>query len=360
MEKILGLHHTSSIVKNPQENLDFYASFFGLRLVKKTSNHENKDQYHLYYANHDATSAITTHFPMQDAQDGIVGDGQTETVRYAIPKGSMSFWEDRLNHFGIFNFKYKRFNQEYLAFNDPHGLALEFVEVDTQDQNLWEFNGVTQDVAIQDIYNVSLASLRPEDTVKLFTEVFGYEIVDNDPEYLHLQVHDGIGGSVDIRKQRSVEGTEGTGTVHHIALSIPNGSAQAWKEKLMKAGYFPTAVKNRFYFESVYFRDKGGITIELATQGPGLTYDESVEDLGTQLIIPPHFKEDAQYIKDNLAPLELKAIDHLQTYSYRNRDEFEHLQARQKMMAELKALKASGADKEAIDAFKKDYLRRNK
>lgn len=358
MEKILGIHHVSSIAKNAQENLDFYASFFGLHLVKKTVNHENKEQYHLYYANHDASNALTTHFPMQGSEEGQVGDGQTEFVRYAIPVGSMNFWESRLNEFGIFNFKYSRFNETYLAFNDPHGLAIELVESELGSVNQWEYNKVTSTVAIKDIYNVSLASKRPEATVKLFTEIFGYQIDQNDDEYLRLKLHDGIGGTIDIRKQRSEDGVGGTGTVHHIALSIPNGSAEQWKSRLMKEGFFPTAVKNRNYFESVYFNDKGGITIELATQGPGMRIDEPLNELGNHLIIPPHFKEDEDHIINTLAPLYLHPIDKLNTYSYRNREEYDIIQNRKQMMKELKQLKESGASSEAIAAFKKEYMRR--
>lgn len=358
MTKILGIHHTSSIVKNPQENVDFYAAFFGLRLVKQTTNHENKHNYHLYYANHDVSSAITTHFPMQESEDGTIGDGQVETVRYAIPKGSMSFWEQRLKDFNIFYFKYTRFNETYLAFNDPHGLALEMVESDLGNVNEWEFNHVVPAVAIKDIYNVSIASKRPESTVKLFTELFGYHIDQNDDEYLRLKLHDQIGGTIDIRKQRSQDGIEGTGTVHHVALSIPNGSADLWKKKLIDAGYFPTAVKDRFYFESLYFRDQGGFIIELATEGPGLTADEPLESLGTSFIIPPHFKDEEDSIRAEIAPIEVKEINHLQTYGYRNRQEFEMIQRRQMMIQELKALKASGASKETLDEFKKKQLRR--
>lgn len=358
MEKILGIHHTSSIVKNPQENLDFYASFLGMRLVKQTSNHENEHNYHLYYSNHDGSSALTTHFPMQESEEGTIGDGQVETVRYAIPKGSMTFWQDRLSSFGIFYFNYQRFNENYLAFEDPHGLAIEMVETDLGSSNEWNYNNVTPQVAIKDIYNVSIASRRPESTVKLFTEVFGYAIDKNDDEYFRLKLHDAVGGTIDIRKQRSFDGVEGTGTVHHLALKVENGSLEKWKSKLIKEGYFPTAIKNRFYFEALYFKDKGGITIELSTVGPGLTYDETLENLGSEFIIAPHFMDKKEDILAHIAPIKVQEISKLQTYGYRNKEEFDMIENRKKLIQELKQLKASGADKETIDAFKKSHIRR--
>jgi glyoxalase family protein len=45
----------------------------------------------------------------------------------------------------------------------------------------------------------------------------------------------------------------------------------------------PTWIRDRRYFESVYFREPGGILFELATDGPGFTVDEDRADLGTSL-----------------------------------------------------------------------------
>ncbi len=36
-----GIHHITAIVGNVQENVDFYASILGLRLVKKTINFDD-------------------------------------------------------------------------------------------------------------------------------------------------------------------------------------------------------------------------------------------------------------------------------------------------------------------------------
>jgi glyoxalase family protein len=44
---------------------------------------------------------------------------------------------------------------------------------------------------------------------------------------------------------------------------------------------------DRKYFHSIYFREPGGILFEIATDPPGFTVDESVEQLGTRLELPP-------------------------------------------------------------------------
>jgi glyoxalase family protein len=48
-----------------------------------------------------------------------------------------------------------------------------------------------------------------------------------------------------------------------------------------------TEVRDRCYFESIYFREPGGVLIEVATAHPGFTVDEPAADLGTALKLPP-------------------------------------------------------------------------
>jgi glyoxalase family protein len=48
-----------------------------------------------------------------------------------------------------------------------------------------------------------------------------------------------------------------------------------------------SAVKDRFYFHSIYFREPGGVLFEIATDGPGFLIDEPLDALGTSLCLPP-------------------------------------------------------------------------
>jgi glyoxalase family protein len=53
----------------------------------------------------------------------------------------------------------------------------------------------------------------------------------------------------------------------------------------------------------VYVREPGGILVELATDGPGLTVDEPVESLGTSLQLPSWLEEDKEMITAQLPPV---------------------------------------------------------
>ena len=41
------------------------------------------------------------------------------------------------------------------------------------------------------------------------------------------------------------------------------------------------------YFHSIYFREPGGVLFEIATDPPGFATDETVDQLGQSLKLPP-------------------------------------------------------------------------
>jgi glyoxalase family protein len=66
-------------------------------------------------------------------------------------------------------------------------------------------------------------------------------------------------------------------------------------------------VLDRKYFHSIYFREPGGILFEIATDPPGFTVDESVEQLGTRLELPPWLEPQRKELEQVLPALRLPA-----------------------------------------------------
>jgi glyoxalase family protein len=83
----------------------------------------------------------------------------------------------------------------------------------------------------------------------------------------------------------------GRGTVHHVAFRARDAEAQRqWRAALRERGVEVTKVKDRQYFQSIYFRDPtwtSGVLFEIATDGPGFQVDESEATLGEALQLPP-------------------------------------------------------------------------
>jgi glyoxalase family protein len=96
---------------------------------------------------------------------------------------------------------------------------------------------------------------------------------------------------------------QGAGAVHHVAFRIPDADYAAWADRL-KAKRMPTSGPiDRFYFQSLYFREPNGILFEIATDGPGFTADEPLETLGQHLALPPFLEGRRAEIEAGLKPL---------------------------------------------------------
>ncbi len=66
-----------------------------------------------------------------------------------------------------------------------------------------------------------------------------------------------------------------------------------------------TPVQDRQYFHSIYFREPGGVLFEIATDPPGFSIDESVEQLGTHLKLPPWLEPHRSEIEKVLLPIHI-------------------------------------------------------
>jgi glyoxalase family protein len=105
----------------------------------------------------------------------------------------------------------------------------------------------------------------------------------------------------------------GIGSVHHVAYRTPSDEQQkVLRQNIVKAGLNATPVIDRFYFHSVYFREPGGILFEIATNPPGFTVDESAEDLGTHLVLPPWLESIRKELLEVLPPVHLPRKNEMQ------------------------------------------------
>ncbi|MBC5636806.1 ring-cleaving dioxygenase [Ornithinibacillus sp. BX22] len=311
MKKTAGIHHITAIVGHPQENVDFYASVLGLRLVKKTINFDDPGTYHLYFGNDGGRpGSIITFFPWADAYQGKIGDGQVGVTSYAIPTGSMDFWEQRLAKFNIIYTKSNRFGETYLTFDDVHGLKLELVERGDGEINNWTIGDITPDVAIKGFAGATLLSSQPEDTARLLVDVMGLEKVGEENELIRFQSHGTIGNIIDLKKTTTGKGQMGVGTVHHIAWRATDDADQLdWKKHVESNGYGVTPVRDRNYFNAIYFREHGEILFEIATDPPGFAHDESYETMGTALKLPSQYEMYREKLNDHLIPIQVRNLD---------------------------------------------------
>jgi glyoxalase family protein len=310
-KKTMGIHHITAIVGHPQENVDFYAGILGLRLVKQTVNFDDPGTYHLYFGDEGGKpGTIITFFPWAGARLGTIGDGQVGVTSYVVPKGAIGFWENRLEKFKVTYTKMERFGEQYLEFDDPHGLHLEIVERDEGEVNNWNFSGVTPDVAIKGFGGATLFSTQPNKTGDLLEKVMGLEFVGKEGDFARYRSSADIGNVIDLKLTSIGRGRMGVGTVHHIAWRASDDQDQLeWQKYVAANGYGVTPVQDRNYFNAIYFREHGEILFEIATDPPGFAHDESVATMGEKLMLPAQYETHREQIERGLLPFQVRELD---------------------------------------------------
>ena len=124
LSDITGLHHVTALASGAQQNNAFFTKTLGLRRVKKTVNFDAPDVYHLYYGDAAGTpGTVMTYFPFPHARRGTPGTGEVSTTAFAVPKGSLPYWQERLAGHGAAAVE-DRFGERLLRFEGPDGDGL--------------------------------------------------------------------------------------------------------------------------------------------------------------------------------------------------------------------------------------------
>ncbi|PSP97506.1 ring-cleaving dioxygenase [Halobacteriales archaeon QS_5_70_17] len=295
-----GIHHVTAIAGDPRKNRAFYTGTLGLRFVKRTVNFDDPGTYHLYYGDEVGTPGTAlTFFPFEGARQGRVGAGQTGATAFVIPEGAIDYWIDRFDERGVDREDpIERFGERVLPFRDPDSQPLELIEGATDEAVRPWTEEVPEASAIRGFHGVTLLSGDVEATARVL-ETMGYEQRGEEGDRTRYRAPGDRAAVVDLAG--ADRGVQGAGTVHHVAFRTADGeSQQAWRERLTDAGMRVTEVKDRRYFRSVYFREPGGVLFEIATEGPGFTRDEGLDDLGEELKLPPWLENDREAIAADL------------------------------------------------------------
>ena len=293
-----GIHHITAITGDAPRNVDFYARVLGLRMVKKTVNQDDPSVYHLFYADElGSAGADLTFFEYPGAIPGRPGPGMVHRIVTRVGSSeALDFWEERLGGEGVATER----AGDSLCFADPEGMAHELVVVDRPDAPLVaRHREIPPELALQGFEAVRASSMRPESTARA-----------RGGAQLHARGRLGVGGARESRGGLYVldplpegRGVPGAGTVHHVAFASTYEDHEGWGERVRALGLNPTPVIDRFYFRSIYFREPGGVLIEIATLGPGFTSDEPLLSLGEHLSLPPDFEHLRERIEPVLTPL---------------------------------------------------------
>ncbi len=312
-EKILGIHHITAMASDAQRNVDFYVSILGLRFVKKSINQDAPDVYHLYYGDEvGSPGTAMTFFPFGRASRGTRGNGEISRVGFAVPITSINFWINHLSKNGIsFSGSERKFENNIITFPDPDGMMIELVFSDKQILKFpWKQGPIPVEHAIRNFFGVTMNLASIEASAAVLNDVLGFHSVSQNGNMYRFFVGEGSDEvAIDIIVNPNIPfARQSAGSVHHIAWRVKDFAAhEKWQHHVAQSGLSPTEVIDRFYFHSIYFREPGGILYEIASDNPGFTVDETLEELGTHLMLPPWYEIHREKIERALPPISIPA-----------------------------------------------------
>ena len=314
--QLTGLHHLTAVSANASGNHAFYTGVLGMRLVKRTVNQDDVSAYHLFYADALASPGTDVTFfewPVPRERRGT--DSITRTGLRVAGEKSLRWWRDRFDEAGVpHGGIVERDGRFTLDFEDPEGQRLALIDDGgVGEAHSWDKSPVQAEHQIRGLGPVTLTVAQAATTDMVLTRVMNMRLArtypDTDNPAREVRVYEmGPGGpSAELHVVERPDlpvAVQGAGGVHHVAFRTPDQEEyRAWAERLRELRVPSSGPVDRYYFQSLYFREPNGILFEIATDGPGFATDEPLEHLGERLALPPFLEPKRERIEAGLKPL---------------------------------------------------------
>lgn len=348
-----GFHHITMVSRNAQRTLNFYRDILGLGLVKQTVNFDDPGSYHLYFGDGDGSpGTLLTFFEWPSARRGRWGVGGIHhlALGVATPEAQLKWkrWltDRRVPVSGPYNRGYFR----SIYFQDPDGQILEIATegpgfaIDEPPDALGQklmipppaqlpgtrneqeiralthhepVTRITPDMALMGIHHITGITGDVNQADEFYGAALGLRLIkksvnQDDPNTLHYFWGSYDGQTIQPHSDLTLFGwptsqqfaSAGAGQTHHIAFRARGaGELSAWREHLLSMDLKVSAIQDRMYFQSIYFRAPDGLLLEIATDGPGFAVDEEPGRLGQALKLPAWLEPQRNEIEARLTPL---------------------------------------------------------
>lgn len=351
-----GVHHVTAITSSAQKIYDFFINILGLRLAKLTVNQDDYETYHLYFTEEDGKGADMTFFDFKGIPQGKHGINNIERASFRVPSdASLDYWEERFTKAHVSHGKIQeKFGQQTLEFEDFDGQRYQLISDQSNTGapskgRSWQLSNVPAEHGITGLGPVFVKVENPEGLRLVLESVFGFRYAGTEGSLSLYEVAQGGNGAALILEeaaQEDVYAYQGYGTIHHLALGTTDpDSLNYWIERINAFRLPNSGLVDRFYFSSEYVRVAPGVLFEIATYTPGIgalemaksglgqvdSYeealitsgfwiDESKEESGKQLSLPPHLFPGDEATKARTAAA-LRPLDTSDTMRDRSMDD---------------------------------------
>jgi glyoxalase family protein len=351
-----GVHHVTAITSSAQKNYDFFTNILGLRLAKLTVNQDDYETYHTYFTGEDGKSPNMTFFDFKDIPQGIHGANNIERASFRVPTdAALPYWMERFDQAGVAHGEINvKFGQATLEFEDFEGQKYQLIS-DAQNTGLaapdrsWVLSNVAPEHGITGMGPVFVKVADTESLKTILEVVFGFRYAGTEGALSLFEVAEGGNGAAIILEEAGESerfAYQGYGTIHHLALGTTDPeSLRYWIARINAFRMPNSGLVDRFYFSSEYVRVAPGVLFEIATFTPGIgaldmaekgdgavdSYeealitsgfwiDESKEEAGKDLSLPPHLFPGDEATKARTAA-SLRPLDTSDTLRDRRNDE---------------------------------------
>ena len=313
-----GIHHLTAVSSDIKGNYRFYTKVLGMRLVKRSVNQDDVSAYHLFYADAVGTPGTDlTFFDWKMPREQRGAHSVCRTYLRVTGEASLQWWKLHLAEFNVtVGEVHERDGRLTLDFEDPEGQRLALIDDGGAGDPpvAWDRSPVPAEFQIRGLGPIMLSVTKLKRSEPLYTRVMNlrpvreYPVPDNPAHTVHV-FEMGKGGpsaELHVAEQPDLPSARlGAGGVHHVAFRTPNAEEyHAWYDRLNSMGIPNSGEIDRFYFQSLYFREPNGVLFEIATDGPGFGVDENLQTLGEEVALPPFLEPDRSAIVANLEPID--------------------------------------------------------
>lgn len=309
---LTGMHHLTAITSSSPKIFDFMTQILGLHLIKKTVNQDDVRTYHLYFTDDMGTAGTDiTFFDFPGISQAVHGTNEINRTSFRVPNdAALTYWQDRFKTFKVQQDDViERFGAKLLPFTDFDGQNYQLIS-DEHNTGVaggtpYRHSPVPPEVAITGLGPEYITTDDPDTFGDVLTNLLGFTFQTQEDHYYLYELHDGgHGAQIVLDHQRLLQpAIQGYGGVHHVAFKTEDQETlKYWIDRITEKGYLSSGFVDRFYFASEYFRPVPGILFEIATDGPGFLLDETYEEAGVHLELPPFLESQRKSIEANLEP----------------------------------------------------------
>lgn len=309
------IHHVSVINRDSKQSFEFYHKLLGLDFLLKTVNQDDMEMYHLFFG--DTTGRPGTEFSVFEMKNGAqktYGTNALERTVFAVPsEASLTFWEARLNLHGVFNCEIENYNgSKILRFEDHDGVLLGLTPVtmhEDEPYSPYETADIPVEHAIFGIHSVHCRVRYAKATAASFEQLFGLkQLTTFEDNGYHVTVlgteHALFNQQLHLYEDRTRNLEQmGVGAIQHIALNAKDhNTLLEIEEAILEKNFRYSGIKNREFFQSLYYREPNNLLIEVATEQTNfkkavMTTDH-LDDI--ELYLPPFLEQRRSFIESKL------------------------------------------------------------